>query len=148
MFTTRLEFTEGGTFTVPDGVNELRVILIGGGDGGAFGRGAYAFGAGAYVYESDIGVTAGETYTITIGAGGAAGENVGAAGGETTFGDVSSLQGKRYTPAYTDLASGKAYAMRGTSHKPTDGTGNGGYYNYAGASGAVILYYREAADDA
>ena len=162
IFTTRLEFTEDGSFTVPDGVEMLKIILVGGGVGGAYGRGVITVGKGAYVYEADINVSAGDTFAVTIGAGGAAGETAGEEGGATTFGAYSSLMGERYSDrpnipgergrsypvAYNDIASGKAYAMRGSLRQPEDGTGNGGYWQYSGASGAAIIYYREADSDA
>ena len=148
MYTKRVEFTESGTFTVPDGVTEIRIILVGGGTGGAWADGVPHNGAGGYVYEADIAVTAGDTYAVTIGTGGAAGSASGAAGGNTTFGEYSSLDGKRYEPSYIDLASGKTYGMRGQSRDPEANTGGGGYWQYAGADGAAIVYYREADGDA
>lgn len=146
LFTKRVEFTEDGSFTVPDGVTELRIILVGGGEGGSYGRQIERiYGEGGYVYVTDVAVSAGDVFSVIIGAGGAAGESQGVAGGDTRLGTYTSRAGRRYSPAYTDLPSGKSYAMRGVpGNPPPEGTGNGGNGFLAGASGAAIIYYREA----
>lgn len=146
LFTKRIEFTEDGSFTVPDGITELRIILVGGGEGGSYGRQKERiYGEGGYVYVTDVAVSAGDVFSVVIGAGGAAGESQGVAGDDTKLGTHTSRAGRRYSPAYTDVPSGKAYAMRGLStDPPPEGTGNGGHGYFNGASGAVIIYYREA----
>jgi hypothetical protein len=95
------EFTESGTWRVPDGVTRVTVELWGAGGGGAGGGSAAVAtgpgggggggGSGAYVRAS-LSVTAGETYTITIGVPGSGGrgESRGAAqpggdGGDTSI---------------------------------------------------------------
>lgn len=80
-------FTSSGTFTIPAGINAIKVSLQGGGGGGGgaaystnygtFGNGG-AGGNGGYAEGYLTGLTPGNTLTITIGAGGAGGAaNVG-----------------------------------------------------------------------
>jgi hypothetical protein len=56
------------TFTVPAGVNTIKIEAWGGGAGGSTGYG----GGGAYAGNFTQAVTAGNNYTVTVGAGGAA----------------------------------------------------------------------------
>lgn len=90
----------GATYTVPAGVYRLRVRVqgAGGGGGGADGGSAQAGcggggGGGSYV-EQVYQVVPGQTFTYTIGTGGAggvAGNNAGTAGGGTTFDNGGSI---------------------------------------------------------
>ncbi|MGE0705932.1 MAG: glycine-rich domain-containing protein [Vicinamibacterales bacterium] len=76
------EFVASGTWRVPAGVERITIELWGGGGGGAGGASALANGgpggggggggSGAYIRAS-LSVREGETYTISIGAAGAAG---------------------------------------------------------------------------
>ncbi len=64
-----------GTWTIPDGVTEVEVLVVGGGGGGAWRDGAWqggGGGAGGLHEESAYAVTPGGSVTITVGAGGAA----------------------------------------------------------------------------
>lgn len=130
--------TESGSWTVPDGVTKVRVILIGGGHGGESGKAgldgtgsregyensigqggaggeAGAGGAPGKIYVSTVSVSAGQSFSVVIGEGGAGAAYGGtpSEGGITTFGDFSSSDG--YTPesGYIDPASNKVYALRG-----------------------------------
>ena len=90
----------GATYTTPTGVRALKVIALagGGGGGGQDGQGAGTYttagpGRGGNAVSMFI-PTASASYTYTIGAGGAAGaagNNAGATGGNTTFGDGTLL---------------------------------------------------------
>lgn len=78
-------FTSSGSFVVPAGVVLIKAVAIGGGGGGAEGASgdSYAMasgGGGALSYDNAIVVTPGETLTITRGAGGSAGNNIGDGG--------------------------------------------------------------------
>ena len=80
------EYTIPGTYTwvVPVGVTSVCVICVGGGGGGwkpnyAGGGG----GGGGLVWVNDIAVTAGQSYSINVGAGSAA--STGTAGGNSWF---------------------------------------------------------------
>jgi Glycine-rich domain len=76
-------------FTVPEGVTSVLVQLYGAGGGGGGGTSTHdgsGGGGGAYVM-SVVTVTAGDTYTITVGAGGVPGKpnEPGSNGGDTQF---------------------------------------------------------------
>lgn len=92
---TSVPFTSSGSWTVPDGVTRVLVEGCGGGAGGSGGddtndangwQGGRG-GAGALKQYYMVGVTPGDTYSVTIGAGGAGGayQNAGAAGGYSYF---------------------------------------------------------------
>lgn len=75
-FSTRAQYTSAGTspFVVPAGISKIRVRMWGAGAGGGTGDSVVRFGGGAGAYvESTLTVTAGESLTVTVGAGGAAG---------------------------------------------------------------------------
>ncbi|MEF8846594.1 MAG: DUF2341 domain-containing protein, partial [Bacteroidales bacterium] len=63
-------YTGDGKFTVPEGVNEVDVLVVGGGGGGGASPHGGGGGAGGVVYESDYSVTPGQTVSISLGAGG------------------------------------------------------------------------------
>ncbi len=72
---TLVTFTAGsGTWTIPEGVTNLEVLVVGGGGSGAAGGtwNADGGGAGGLAYYSSYGVTGGGSVSITVGAGGAA----------------------------------------------------------------------------
>ncbi len=94
-------FDKDGTFVVPSGVTQITVHAWGGGGGGG-GRsnagdgGAGGGGGGAYARKT-LTVTPGQTFTVTVGArgaGGAAGNNTGTAGGDSWFGSTSTVLAK------------------------------------------------------
>lgn len=75
--TTRQQFATAVTATpwvVPAGVARAKVRMWGGGGGGGSGNATTFYGGGSGAYaEATLAVTAGESLTITVGAGGAAG---------------------------------------------------------------------------
>src|SRR5690554_1243072 len=77
-------FTSSGTWTVPAGVTEITVEAWGaGGGGGNRTTDGYAGGGGGGAYSrSSVLVAPGQTYSISIGGGGASGTP----GGNTIFG--------------------------------------------------------------
>jgi hypothetical protein len=81
-------YSASGTWVCPPNVTEVTLLGCGGGQGGFLGAGSAAGwgGRGAPVAELRIPVTPGTSYTITIGAGGAAG---GAYGQASSFGAVT-----------------------------------------------------------
>ena len=122
--------TESTTWTVPEGVTTVRVILGQGGQGGGGGHkggsgqtcrapgvGGAAGSAGnpGKVYAVDVPVTPGQTYTITIGAAGVGGEadTDGEEGGETTFGSYSSASGLIPEEGFLNQDTGDVYALIG-----------------------------------
>lgn len=129
---------EDDTWTVPAGTAEIRVILVGGGyAGGPGGPGTLNAagengtpGSGGKVYYGNLNFTAGQTFTITIGAGGTAGTPP----GDTTIGSLSSANGTVYVPSFTDAQSGAAYGRTGVADPA--GNGDGGAGGQGGNPGA------------
>ena len=60
-----LQFTGTGSWTCPTGVTEIDYLVVGGGGGGGTSGGGG--GAGGFRTGTGLTVTAGQTYTITIG---------------------------------------------------------------------------------
>lgn len=80
-------FTSNGSWTAPGGVNYVYIRACGGGGGG--GNGGGSGGAGAAVEWRVVQVNEGQTYTVTIGSGGAAQTD----GTDTTFGSAATFKG-------------------------------------------------------
>lgn len=139
---------ESGTWTAPPGVTHLRLVLGQGGQGGGYGGDGYVAGSGVLpgsgvaagygdpgadglggkVWFDTVTINAGQTFNVSLGAGGAAATTQGAEGsegGETTFGVYSSANGQRYPNGYTDIANGQVFARTGVA-VPESGTGDGG----------------------
>ena len=76
-------------WTCPDGVTTVDYLVVGGGGGGGHSSADYSGGgggAGGYRAGTGFSVTPGTEYTITVGAGGAAGSgSLGTSGGDSTF---------------------------------------------------------------
>jgi len=89
-------FTASGTWTVPSGVNNVWVTMIGGGGGGAGGGSYWGFAGGqGAVLNQQLAVTPAASVSYTIGAGGAAGgaTSGGESGSSTSFGALSAAGG-------------------------------------------------------
>lgn len=73
-----LTFTDTGscTWTVPNGVNELDILVVGGGGGGGSDGGGGG-GGGGVRYDSAVAVSDGTEVSLTVGAGGAGGSFIG-----------------------------------------------------------------------
>lgn len=128
-------FTSSGSFT-PAVTKTYLIVCVGGGGGGAQGQnvdgsGDYGGGGGGggelrWVYAE---LTAGTTYTITVGSGGAGGNGTNApgnAGGNSSFGSVCIANG----------GAGGISAGTGGSGG-SGGTGDGGGNGGAGATGST-----------
>lgn len=118
-------FWRNGTFThtVPTNWTRCRIVVTGGGASGASDAGSVGGGGGAG--GSTIGYwqfNAGETYTVTVGAGGTnvSGSSVGKAGGTSSFGSLQTATGGGASAAGVD---------------GTGGVGAGGQINVAGTTG-------------
>jgi hypothetical protein len=83
------------TYTIPDGVSFMDVLLVGGGgSGGSYGGGGG--GGGGVLFQTSYSVTAGSQINLTIGAGGTAPSNgsaSGANGGDTSFDSLTASGG-------------------------------------------------------
>lgn len=122
-------FTSSGTWTAPAGVTVATVLLVGGGGagGGVSSGSSYSpagghGGGGGQMMLVTVPVTAGSSYTVTIGAGGTGGTGNGNNGGDTSFGTLAYAgggQGGGQSIVYLPLVSGYR------------GGGLGGGYNNA-----------------
>lgn len=168
--------TGSGSWTVPDGVTEIRLVLIAGGqagyngergedcpaggsivyrdddeqsnpvspgqtgtasasasrtaNGGSAGQGGDGGNAGTAgnVYQTTIDVTPGDSISYSCGVGGSYN---GAAGGQTTFGSLTSADGGVLPNGYTDVVTGITYALGGVAG---EAGGNGGSNGSSGQS--------------
>jgi Tfp pilus assembly protein PilE len=102
--TGSLTFASVGTtsWTVPAGVSSVNVLVVGGGGsgGGSPGTGG---GGGAVVEQTNYTVTAGQSMTVTVGAGGTNGSD----GGASSFGSIVASGGRS---GNSGGASGNAHA--------------------------------------
>lgn len=127
LFEERAVLTTAQTWTAPEGVTQLRIILVGpGGDGTDGTDGSWdaagqdgTDGLGGLVWAQTVDINAGQSFAVTFGE-------------HTTFGAYSSANGKRFAYGYTDIASGDSFARTGVA-VPESGTGDGG----AGGRGGV-----------
>lgn len=168
--------TGSGSWTVPDGVTEIRLVLIAGGQAGYNGQAGEDCAAGGHivyrdsdeqtnpvpagqtgtasasasetaygdsagqggeggnagtagnVYQTTIDVTPGDSISYSCGAGGSYN---GAAGGQTTFGSLTSADGGVLPNGYTDVVTGITYALGGVAG---EAGGNGGANGSEGES--------------
>jgi MSHA biogenesis protein MshQ len=115
--------TGAGTFTVPAGVTNVDVLVVGGGGGGGFpqDRTGGGGGAGGLIYNAAFAVAG--TINVTVGAAGTGGVGAGGAtaGGNSVFGALTAIGGGR---GGTGPAAGGVFATSG-------GSGGGGYHNPA-----------------
>ena len=116
-------FTASGTWTCPSGVEKAFVRIFGGGGGGST-KGAG--GGGGYMAYSELDVTPGTAYPVTIGAGGSSGS----AGGVTSFGTLLSANGGTAASNYNGGSGG---------------TGGGGGVGLALDNGVVVAVEHIAA---
>ena len=148
------------TFTVPDGCTSISAVAIGAGGGGAGGDGgrvqANTGGGGGALCYGTIAVTAGESLTIVVGTGGAAGNgNDGSNGGNSTISrgvtalltagggqggperSIPSGPGGTYTidASVTNSGGGNGGAGGAGSDTVSGGSGGGGAGGYSGAGG-------------
>lgn len=112
--------TSSGTWTVPANiVGNVSVRIFGGGGGGYTAAGGG--GGGGYMAYGEYAMTEGDTYTVTIGAGGAPASD----GGTTSFGTLLTANG--------GLGStGAAGGAGGTGGGGGDGVGGAGDYGGGG----------------
>lgn len=130
-----IKFTAGtNSWTVPAGVTSINYLIVGGGGAGSHDGGGGGAGGGAYT--GSLAVNAGDTGSVTVGAGGVAGTwgaNVPQPGNSSSliFGSVT-LQGAGGTAGTTAHPGPSAEAAGGSG----SGTGNTGISYVGGAGGA------------
>ena len=149
--------TGSGTWTVPAGVTEATVVLIGGGSGGASGAngqrvivtsrkytnaasGSFSGksagnggaggngGSGGNIFRAEIDVTPGSSFSFSCGAGGAAST----AGTDTVFGTRTSGDGAPIANGFVDPITGTIYGAKG------ENGGNGGSGGSTGSAGESV----------
>jgi len=120
-----ISYTAGShTFTVPQHVNELEVLVIAGGGGGG-GRSGAGGGAGGLVYSYNYPVRPGDAIPLSIGTGGAGGNNAaGSNGNNSTFGPITAYGG--------GLGGNDSPTIGGNG-----GSGGGTHYGVYGQSSAT-----------
>lgn len=137
-------FTSVGTttWTPPTGVYSVEYLVVGGGGGAGNGydnAGGGGGGAGM-VLTGNVAVTPGQSYTVTVGAGGAGGadtrtNNPGLPGNNSVFGSITALGGGQGLGSRTGGAVGAAQI--GDTTAPTGGSGTGGGLGGKGGGGAT-----------
>ena len=117
------DFTSPGTYTAPATTSAINLLVVGGGGGGGDGHPSYtagAGGAGGLIYLNNLPVTAGGTYSVTIGEGGEGtgypGPGVGDDGGDTTF---------VYSPSVNIIGEGGGGAGYTSGSQRPGGSGGG-----------------------
>ena len=143
--------TSSGVWTAPAGATQLRIILVGKGEGGGHGepgtmgrqesedgygyseRGEYGAdgsdGAGGKVWTATIDINPQQSFEVSFD------------GFNTIFGPYSSANGNTYPQGYSDVASGESYARTGVA-SPKPGSGDGGAGGKGGAPGyGVYKHY-------
>lgn len=146
---TVVTFNENGTWTVPNGVNSVEVLVVGG--GGGAGSQSCGAGAGGFYHTTSYPVTSGSVIDVEVGAGGAAGANMngysysaGGTGGTSRFGQLlayGDVTGAGYVSAFGGdqgghSTDGGATVIPGFRGPRGDGGGGSGKGSGAGA-GAI-----------
>lgn len=135
-------FTESGTFTVPANVTSIDIFCVGGGGSGGHSNStssqgnktnAGGGGAGYTATKKGHAVSAGQTFAVTIGAGGPHTSGSSSVGGTTSFGSVLSATGGN---------GGQGGKVSGSVKGGDGGSGGGG----AGGSGSYATYAKGGSD--
>lgn len=145
----KVTLTSGSSYTVPAGVTEINVLLVGGGGGASkssrsdpTGTGTGSEGCPGDSIWSTISTSPGSSINYSIGAGGTGGNvNTGGAGGNTTMTGATTAtggNGGRYDA--TMAACGPSFANNGgkASVNEANATPTGGG---AGGSGFIVVEY-------
>lgn len=128
---TNADFSVVGShsWTVPAGVNSIRIQIWGGGGGGSGGNpqtgwlsGGNGGGGGAYIDVSNVTVVAGQTYSLSVGNGGSGGSRNGTSNGNPG----NDGQSSNFVGANTYTAGGGKGAPTRTSTSTVGGLGGTG----------------------
>lgn len=136
-------FREDGTFTVPEGVNEITIIACGGGGGGALGMNQPpSGGGGAACVKKTTSVSPGQQIKVTIGKGGLGGQYTGDSNGKagtaTVVGSIVTCaggQGGKDLKNDPGGAAGGAGGGKGGESKLDSGKGGDGENGLYGIGG-------------
>lgn len=150
MYEIRVLLTESGTWTAPAGVTSLFLAVGQGGQAGYDGTDAsYSEngedgkdGSGGRIWYGTVGINSGQSFPVSIGAGGA---SHGAVGAHSSFGVYSSSAGSVFPNGYTDIQNGDSFGRSGVELPlpfSSDG-GMGGSGGYKGSQRTQrYTYYR------
>lgn len=163
MYENKVVLTGSGEWESPV-AGTVKISVIQGGEGGMGGGGGIMTGAGASgeatlggtpgnggkVFITEIQATKGQKFAYSCGAGGVGGEagqpyndgKPGTEGAETTFGQFSSANGKKYPSGLMDIQTGAVYAAVGSRVDGLNGSGGLG-----GAQGENGYQYTEEDED-
>lgn len=83
--TGRSIYTSNGTFTVPPGVTEIRVMLVGGGGASRGSSASGSSGSCAGIVIGELTVTPNESITVVVGAGGVNYDKTSPEGGKASY---------------------------------------------------------------
>lgn len=136
-------FREDGTFTVPEGVNQITVIACGGGGGGALGMDQPpSGGGGAACVKKTTSVSPRQQIKVTIGKGGLGGQYTGDSNGKagtaTVVGSIVTCaggQGGKDLKNDPGGAAGGAGGGQGGASKRDSGAGGNGQNGLFGVGG-------------
>jgi len=135
-------FAGTGTFTPNKNLTADVLVIAGGGcGGGPTGGGG---GAGGLSVQSSRSLTGGTSYTVTVGAGGAATSGQGSSGANSTFDTITSNGGGAagFGGSTSPLSGGSGGGWMNSGASATQGnTGGATGYGNAGASGANTAQY-------
>lgn len=131
----RVEIKTSGTWTVPAGVTQIDLFLVGGGGGGSF---PYIYGGSGYTNHCQkIAVTPGQTLTITIGAGGHSYDNEDDPVNSTDGGATKVVIGSNsYSAAGGKLSNSSTIGGGGCGGGSNGNPGSYGKMGYAGKNGS------------
>lgn len=117
-------FTSSGTFTIPSGVEKLKVTVIGGGGNGGGTTGtnsAAGGGGGGLAIKYLTGLTGGNTLNVTVG----------------TAANTSSVASGTETISTVSATGGASVAGNNTVTGAAGGAGSGGDINQSGGGGGI-----------
>lgn len=148
-------FTSGSLWQAPFGVTQATITCLAGGSGGQAGGSGFTQGGtggnGGATVRRTIGVISGDTYAITIGAGGNGGSpsfGAGVTGGNTSFGTVVTASGQTGTttgyggPVGRNVtADSTMIIFNGFGGICSGGSGGAGGATVAGSPGVTVETY-------
>lgn len=135
-------YTTAGTYSwvAPTGVSQVSVVAVGGGGAGAapsYGSGRAGGGGGGLGYNNAVAVTAGNSYTVVVGAGGNGYVSPTTDGGDSYFINVCTVKGGKGSRAVgCTVGSGGTYTGDGGGNGGNGGSGSSSTAYSGGGGGA------------